>query len=618
MMRLDRKLLFFLGLAILAVAPGCGGGGGDRTTPTPGGGATLRYTTDWGDSDRAITGVSQRISIYNSASTLLGSERLDQSSPEPEVLFSNLLPGTYRAYIELFSGPNQTGTRTGLINTLFEVTTLGGELKTEVGGTAADVVINPQGLIVRKMDQIQFYAHAISTSGALVFTPEGTWTWSLEPESVGLLNPKGMFMSPQLGEATVKVMFGSSSLAATSRIIVKEPFGTTSGSTGSIPGDRPEGVGDVTRSKWTVLVYMNAVGDLQTFSKNDINEMERVADNPDVRFVVQWKQIAGFDTTTPPFSGTRRYQVQYDLTENIRSRYVENVGSNVDMGDWRTLRDFVEWGKANYPSDRTILVIWNHGNGWVARSGDMRSRAVSFDPSFGNSAIDVWELPDALAGHHFDILSFDASLMQMLEVAYEIRDFADYIVGSEESPPGDGLPYHRVFDEFRDFPDRTTRQLSKAFVDGMLEEPSYRSRAITQSVVDTSQLDNLASKVDTLALDLIANKSHPSMGTLMYDILMNAQTYDYYSYWFYDLWDVCNRLQNGLTGTAVETSAAAVKTALSSAIVWEGHNANSPGSHGLSIDLAPPFSWSDFHTTYQNLAFAQFNWDEWLSQMPLE
>jgi Clostripain family len=92
----------------------------------------------------------------------------------------------------------------------------------------------------------------------------------------------------------------------------------------------------------------------------------------------------------------------------------------------------------------------------------------------------------------------------MIEVAHEIQDLADYIVGSQESPPGAGLPYDRVFKPFRDNPDASTLSLSKSFVDGMLAEYG-QSQFITQSVIDTSQLPGLASSITSLANELTSN-----------------------------------------------------------------------------------------------------------------
>ena len=52
---------------------------------------------------------------------------------------------------------------------------------------------------------------------------------------------------------------------------------------------------------------------------------------------------------------------------------------------------------------------------------------------------------DAL-GKRVSILAFDACLMQMLEVMYEVRDCADICVGSEDLMPFNGFPYREFLD----------------------------------------------------------------------------------------------------------------------------------------------------------------------------
>ena len=116
-----------------------------------------------------------------------------------------------------------------------------------------------------------------------------------------------------------------------------------------------------------------------------------------------------------------------------------------DMGDWRVLKDFVAWGSANYPADHLMVVVWNHGAGWrpALRSASNKMmptyRAFSQDNETQNE-VETWEAPGAFAGaaQPIDAITFDASLMQMLEVAYELRNSARVMIGSEESPPGAG------------------------------------------------------------------------------------------------------------------------------------------------------------------------------------
>jgi len=47
-----------------------------------------------------------------------------------------------------------------------------------------------------------------------------------------------------------------------------------------------------------------------------------------------------------------------------------------------------------------------------------------------------------------DVYASDACLMQMAEVAYEIRSFAKVIVGSQETEPGTGYPYNILLKNF--------------------------------------------------------------------------------------------------------------------------------------------------------------------------
>ena len=43
----------------------------------------------------------------------------------------------------------------------------------------------------------------------------------------------------------------------------------------------------------------------------------------------------------------------------------------VDMGDYATLRDFIAYGKANYPADRYLLALYDHGGGWAGACTDV-------------------------------------------------------------------------------------------------------------------------------------------------------------------------------------------------------------------------------------------------------
>ena len=77
------------------------------------------------------------------------------------------------------------------------------------------------------------------------------------------------------------------------------------------------------------------------------------------------------------------------------------------------------------------------------------------------------------------------------------------------------------------------------------------------------------------------------------------------------------KLNEGEADKADPSAAQNVRTAIGAAIVYEGHNANSPGSHGISIDFSSSTEFSGLAGDYQQLRFGQeTQWDEWLTIAP--
>jgi hypothetical protein len=586
MMRRPHVVFGFL-LLILTFL-GCGGGG----SPVPDG---LRYRTNWAlvGAPGTPTGQSQKVTIFDSAGLSVSTVVLDNNSGEIDEIPFTLPNGSYVIQAQLMSGTNGSGVVTGVFQ---RVITLSGGLgvDTHVGKNPSSIVVSPNNPVVRVGRGQLFYTEGAAPDGTATFLVPDSISWT-SLGAIGNITTSGSFTATAVGSGSVRATY------------------TVNGAVGSAAVTTTSS--NATRSKWTVLVYMNAANDLQQFSPLNMNQMERVAQSSDVRFVVQWKQATiSAISPNPTFEGTRRFLIKPDTTAQINSELLQNMGTSVDMGQPSTLLDFIQWGKANFPADRYCLIVWNHGNGWRRSRNDI-TRAVSYDDQTGSS-IQIWELNQALGSERFDILAWDASLMQMLEVAYEVKDNASYVVGSEESPPGEGYPYDLVFDNFRDNPDQTTRNLSKAFVDGMLEVPAYASRKITQSVVDTSRLPALATALGTLGVELTANAS-----TLTNEIQQTrsaAQSFSPTSVRvFRDLLSVCNNLESRTTIPGVRSAITGVRTAHTNAVIWEGHNSNSSGSNGLSIDFSSGTTIASTLSDYRRMKLSQdTQWDEFLAIAP--
>ncbi len=372
--------------------------------------------------------------------------------------------------------------------------------------------------------------------------------------------------------------------------------------------------------KWTVMVFMNAANDLDDYSELNINQMEQIQTNSNVRVVVQWKRAARF-APSGSWTGTRRYLIQYDTdAQRINSRLMQDLGEGIDMGSADTLREFIQWARATYPADRYALVIWNHGSGWRSRAA-FRGRAVSFDDELGTS-IKIWDLPTAIrptsADPVMDVLLFDASLMQMLEVVYECRNIARYIVGSEESPPGEGYPYHEILKPLMDNSDIAPAQWASAipniFVNWYNTNfPNYRN--ITQSAIDTSRLENVATALDALAGSLIAKRSLYTVSLAR--ARQDAQNYSTYPE-YRDLWRAAELIKQYTSDVELTQRVNALHAALQQAVIANGRDTR-PGArvfHSYGLSIYYPDSGS-YLGRYSNTALARATrWDEWLQVAP--
>jgi hypothetical protein len=387
------------------------------------------------------------------------------------------------------------------------------------------------------------------------------------------------------------------------------------------------------KKKWTFLVFMNGANDLEEFGSLNINQMEQIGTNDDINLVVQFKRYANrFDTSNGNWGDTRRFFITKDANPNLVTSTLLSQRENVDMGRWETMQEFVQWGLNVFPAEQYCLVVWNHGAGWRSVNvNKAKTRGVSYDDVTG-SHIDTIDIPRAIdmgGGRKWDVLAFDSSLMQMIEVAYEVREKARYITGSEESPPGEGYPYHRFLSRLAADPNKSARDFAIDIVQQTIEDYGPNSN-ITHSVLDASKVADIVPAIDSLGSALLAVK-----GTFRDEIVFarqNAENYDYPTY--RDILDFVRLLTEPLPGdtappvnnAAVLSAASLVRTRVQAAIIKNVNGSAHPRSNGLSIFLPSPTEYrsididqaNGFGQRYSLLAFTQSapNWQNFLVDGP--
>ena len=506
--------------------------------------------------------------------------------------FTGLTPGNYRLHVDLTDSSGGAGSVTGQLDLVKSISmTAPTVISSAVGGTATKLEVAPSNLSLTLDSAQPLYASAVQADGRYTFLSTTGVNWSTTGSAV-TVDTAGHATAVLAGTSTVRATDPVTSLSATTTITVPSP----------------------PRTKWTVLVFLDASNDLQPYSVLNMNQMERLGGNSDVRFVVQWKQYKPYfpDST---FDGTRRYLVNKDSTDAITSTLISDLGTNVDMGNATTLRQFVDWGKSHYPADHTLLMLWDHGSGWAQRSPLPKTRTLNYDTQYG-SVMNVQDIGSALSGQHLDVIAIDACLMQQIEVATELQNAADFVVASEELTPGPGYIYNKCFQPFFDAPTSDVLNLCNGIVNAQVNEPSYATQDITQSTLDTTKISGLNLAIDNLAGTLITNVA--SMGTTMAYVRANAHRFDPTSSFefYYDLYDVCQKLRDSATCPSdVKAAATTVQQAVNSAVRYANHSTSMANTYGIAIDLSPATFYQP--TKYGALKFAQTTrWSNWLAVAP--
>jgi hypothetical protein len=241
------------------------------------------------------------------------------------------------------------------------------------------------------------------------------------------------------------------------------------------------------QADWTFMVYMAADNNLEDAAIDDFLEMAHVGTDANVNIVVQMDRTDWYDTSYGNWTDTRRGVVNEDDVPDLT--WGTSIGE-ANMGATGTLQAFVTWAIQNYEADRYALVLWDHGAGWPELCVDY----TNFD------SLTPDEVDQALYGALFttgvdsmDLVAFDACLMGMLEVAYEISDRADIMVASEDVVPWDGMPYDLILGDLAAHPTMAAAELG--LVMAQRYGNAYVAYGFSIGVVDLAQVPSLAMAV---------------------------------------------------------------------------------------------------------------------------
>ncbi|MCR5097919.1 MAG: leucine-rich repeat protein [Lachnospiraceae bacterium] len=163
----------------------------------------------------------------------------------------------------------------------------------------------------------------------------------------------------------------------------------------------------------------------------------------------------GFSTlkgkyTEPDDRGTQIWKIN---DNNMTLLYEDPNECNLSKPE--TVRTFFQVAQMYAPAENFMASFWDHGGGPLGGAECAQNSDASSPGGFyTESGISVEDIALALHqartaantynntnGKKYAIIGFDNCLMGNAEIAYELKDEADYLLASEESEPGDGWNY---------------------------------------------------------------------------------------------------------------------------------------------------------------------------------
>ncbi|MHA1121232.1 MAG: clostripain-related cysteine peptidase [Candidatus Heimdallarchaeota archaeon] len=273
---------------------------------------------------------------------------------------------------------------------------------------------------------------------------------------------------------------------------------------------------------WLIMIYLDGDNNLEEYAIDDINEMEAgKITGSSIAVIVMVDRISGYDTTNGDWTDTRIYNITSDgSTSTINSVILEYEGE-ANMGDGAVLESFLDYCFTNFDANNYWLNLWDHGGG---------TDGICWDDTDSSDFLTIDEMQTAIQNsvtthsRDIDLITHDACFMNMLEVAYELKDLADYFVASEESIPADGFDYETIISDLEANPTMNATVLSEIIVDSY--ESFYDSiyTDVTLSTINLTLFDTFVPYLNYFALNL-TEVLNDGIGRVIDDHFFNSQMF---------------------------------------------------------------------------------------------
>ena len=198
---------------------------------------------------------------------------------------------------------------------------------------------------------------------------------------------------------------------------------------------------------------------------------------------------------------------------NGKAKEVYRYESDFYASDPAKFREVLQYTIDNYPAKEYGLVVWGHASGWIVHNDSvpnvLKAREVTrgfgkdegWDTNGSSKWMNITQMAQALETiPKLKFIFADCCNFMCAEVGYELRNCAEYLIGSPAEIPGEGAPYHLMVEKLFSTSPTFYNDICNCYYDYFIEaytDPDYRDwdlagYSVPLSTFRLDQMENLA------------------------------------------------------------------------------------------------------------------------------
>lgn len=349
----------------------------------------------------------------------------------------------------------------------------------------------------------------------------------------------------------------------------------------------------------------------------NLNALKQIGSTKKVNLLVQWDE---------PFKHTTwRFKIG-------KNKFVDDCSIKQDMGinPTQELIDASSWAFEKYPAKQFALIFWNHGSGILDEKHSWKKhRGILYDFSSGKCLTNRG-LYEALSEVHkktlknkkIDLIGMDACLMGMVEIAYQIKDFAHYFVASENIELAPGWDYKTIINAVTKAPqDLNSKKFSNLIVQSFETFNRNKNQIYTQSSIDLGQINTLKKNIAEFAQICVEFSDNTTLQKIIYRSRNKTTEFD--NGHFIDVHDFFYQIEKEVLKKKIDLSlknnlldnARAVQQAVKHCVMANRSGRYFKAANGISIYYPRT---KKLHKYYTDTLFAQETlWPDFLKKFAL-